>query len=120
MTTAAKDNKGQTPADLLASRAAQKGVQVDGMTARSDGDVALGHFCSIDLSNKKALEAVERQIGEGNARFGNGDYGVLVGVGEVDGDGYPTSVTVLLRDDNACQVSGIPYAALAPAQAGRR
>jgi hypothetical protein len=95
-------------------------VQVDNMTRRSDADALQGHFVSIDLSDAKAKKAVEAVVGEGNASFGNGDYGVFVGPGDVDEHGYPVTATVFLRDDNGVQVSGIPYSALTPADAGRR
>lgn len=112
--------KEQTAEQLVESRRAQPGVRVDHMTQQHDGQALEGHFVSIDLSNKRALEAVEAVVGEGNARFGNGDYGVFVGVGERDSNGFPKTCTVLLRDDNARQVPGVPYEALSPAQAGRR
>lgn len=110
----------QSAADLIESRMAQPGVRVDNMTVRKDGDAIEGHFVSIDLSNRKAKDAVEAAIGEGNAKFGSGDYGVFVGVGERDKDGYPKLCTVWLRDEHAVQVPGIPYEALSPAVAGRR
>lgn len=97
-----------------------KEVFVDNMTRRSDADALQGHFVSIDLSNSKAKAAVEAAIGEGNAHFGSGDYGVFIGPGETDEHGYPVTATVLLRDDHAAQVSGVPYEALSPALAGRR
>lgn len=106
--------------DVASLRANGPAVGVDQMTRRSDADALFGHFVSIDLSNDKAKKAVEALIGEGNARFGNGDYGVFVEVGETDRNGYPVTATVWLRDDNAVQVPGIPYEALSPAQAGRR
>lgn len=96
-------------------------VQVDSMNRRSDADALENHFVAIDLSNTKAKKAVEAVIGEGNARFGSGDYGIFVAVGEYDDKtGYPVTATVWLRDEHSAQVPNIPYEALSPAQAGRR
>lgn len=101
-------------------RAATAAVPVDSMNRRSDADALHGHFVSIDLSNKKAKDAVETVIGEGNARFGNGDYGVLLQSGELDSNGYPLTGVVMLRDDNNPAQVVVPYDALSPAEAGRR
>lgn len=94
-------------------------ARVDNMTRRSDEDALEGHFCTIDLSNKDAKAGVEAQIGEGNARPGSGDYGVYLEPGAVGEDGYPVTARVQLRDEHAAVVV-VPYAALYPAQAGRR
>lgn len=98
--------------------------RVDNMTRRDDSDVLQGHFCIIDFGDEThgaaAKAAVERAIGEGNARTGSGDYGVYTDPGELGRDGYPLTATVLLRDEHSCLVSNVPYAALRPAQAGGR
>lgn len=110
-----------TPAEHRARKAGATPLdgRVDNMTRRSDRDVLEGHFCTIDLSDKDAKAGVEHLIGEGNAHPGSGDYGVYVGPGELDGDGYPLTARVLLRDEHAGEVL-VPYAALWPAQAGGR
>ncbi|MGH3881528.1 MAG: hypothetical protein ACRDSK_31265 [Actinophytocola sp.] len=108
------------PKPNIAAARRSTAVEVDAMTQRTDADALFNQFVSIDLSNRKAKAAVEAVIGKGRARFGNGDYGVLTAVGETDDDGYPVTVTVTLRDDTGAQVPGVPYAALAPAVAGRR
>lgn len=99
-------------------------ARVDNMSRRSDADALLGHFCLIDFGDKEfgdeARAAVEQVIGEGNAGVGSGDYGVFTAAGEVDEHGYPITANVLLRDEHAAIVSGVPYGALRPAQAGGR
>lgn len=100
--------------------------RVDNMSRRDDSDALFGHFVLIDFGDDEfgddAKKAVEQIIGEGNAGLGAGDYGVFVDVGDRDGKGYPKTVTVMLRDEHAAQVPGIPYGALrpAPGQGGRR
>lgn len=97
--------------------------RVDNMTRRDDNDVLQGHFCVIDFGDKShgsdALKGVEALVGEGNAGAGRADYGVYLNPGELDGDGYPLTAVVLLRDEHAGQVI-VPYGALRPANAGGR
>lgn len=115
-----------TPAEHRVGAAGARPIdgRIDNMTRRGDSDVLEGHFCLIDFGDDEhgdgAREAVERVVGEGNAHLGAADYGVYVGPGELDETGYPLTATVLLRDEHAAQVSGVPYGALRPAQAGRR
>lgn len=112
-------------ASVAEQRAGQLGAKpqfarVDNMTRRSDADPIEGHFVSIDLSNDAAKEAVEAVIGEGNARFGSGDYGVYLEPAQVNQEtGYPETIMVQLRDEHAAFVT-VPFEACSPALAGRR
>lgn len=94
-------------------------ARVDNMTRRQDSEPLEGHFVSIDLTNEDAKRGVEAVIGEGNARFESGDYGVYLEPASVGEDGYPVTVRVQLRDDHAAIVN-VPFEALSPARAGRR
>lgn len=124
--TAARKLAKGTPAEQRAGYLGARPTdgRVDNMTRRDDTDVLQGHFCQIDFGDKEfgdaALKAVELAIGEGNAGLGRGDYGVYTEPGELDDDGYPITANVLLRDEHAALVGGVPYGALRPANAGRR
>lgn len=90
------------------------------MTARDDSDPLEGHFVSIDLSNDAAKAGVEAVIGEGNARFGSGDYGVFLAPAALDEEtGYPATIQVQLRDEHSAIVV-VPFDACHRAEAGRR
>jgi hypothetical protein len=106
--------------NVAALRSTSSAVPVDQMNRRSDADALHGHFVSIDLSKKAVRDAVESVVGEGQARFGNGDYGVLIESGDLDEHGYPLTAIVALRDDNAPARVIVPYDSLSPAEAGRR
>lgn len=93
---------------------------VDQMVRRDDSEPLMGHFVNVDLSNKEALAAIERVVGEGNASVTSGSYGSVVGYGETDENGYPLTVTIFTRDEHGAQIAGIPWEACSPAQAGGR
>lgn len=79
------------------------GVAYDGRVyrKRDDNDVLSGHFC----------EVVE---GEHEGR-----YGVLESTGTLGIDGYPDEVVVATRDADSENIL-VPYAAIRPAESGRR
>lgn len=116
-----------TPAEQRAGRRGATLIdgRVDNMSRRDDSDPLFGHFVRIDFDGEDgetARKAVEAFIGEGNAGVGSGDYGVWVDNGTLDPDtGYPITCTVMLRDEHAVQVPGVPHSALRnTSQGGRR
>lgn len=84
-----------------AKKAAKAVTHIDSTTARDDADARVGHF-------------VQAISGEHKGR-----YGVLDSVATVGSDGYPSTVIVVTRDDDAEHIV-VDYGDLVPAEAGER
>jgi hypothetical protein len=94
------------------------GGRVDSLTRRHDGDVLEGHFCRIDTTDSAAKKGLEDVLGK-DLDVRDHDYGVYLEPASIDGEGYPDTAKVRLRDDTNALVV-VPYSALRPSEAGHR
>lgn len=85
--------------------------RVDGQSRRHVGEALTGHFVTVD----RTVEGVPVE----SLPEGRDGYGVYEATVETDGEGYPETVTVRLRDETNALIT-VPYEALRPAQAGAR
>lgn len=76
-------------------------THIDSTNARDDADARVGHFVQAVDGKHKGL------------------YGVLDSIVTVGADGFPSTVIVTTRDDEAQRVI-VDYADLVPAEAGER
>jgi hypothetical protein len=94
-----------------------RGVQggfVDQMTRRDATDALEGHFVTVDRTHSDLTDDAKQALPEGLDGFG-----VYLEPASTDGDGYPVTAIVLLRDRSNARVV-VPYAALRPVPADHR
>jgi hypothetical protein len=111
------------PAAKRTGREDEKTVNgfVDQMSRQHGGQPFEGHFVSVDLSDKGAIEGYKASgLVDDDDNPVAGDYGVYIEPGQLDKEtGLPVTAVVRLRDATNARVV-VPYAALRPAEARGR